>query len=61
VPCLSISGSEDQYAPPELVTEFVRQLPDAEQAVLPECGHFPFLEQPDAFTAALRPFLERVC
>jgi 3-oxoadipate enol-lactonase len=61
VPCLSISGSEDQYAPPDLVTEFVRQLPDAEQAVLPECGHFPFLEQPDAFTAALRPFLERVC
>ncbi len=61
VPCLSISGSEDQYAPPDLVTEFVRQLPDAGQTVLPECGHFPFLEQPDAFAAALRPFLERVC
>jgi 3-oxoadipate enol-lactonase len=61
VPCFSISGSEDQYAPPDLVTEFVRQLPDGGQDVVQGCGHFPFLEQPDAFTAALRPFLERVC
>ena len=61
VPCLSISGSEDQYAPPDLVTEFVRELPDGGQDVLQDCGHFPFLEQPEAFTAALRPFLERVC
>jgi 3-oxoadipate enol-lactonase len=61
VPCYSISGSEDEYAPPDLVTEFVRQLPDGGQDVLQDCGHFPFLEQPDAFTAALRRFLERVC
>jgi pimeloyl-ACP methyl ester carboxylesterase len=61
VPCFSISGSEDPYAPPDLVTEFVGQLPDGGQDVLQDCGHFPFLEQPDAFTAALRPFLERVC
>jgi 3-oxoadipate enol-lactonase len=61
VPCPSIGGSEDQYAPPDLVTEFLRQLPDRGQHVLQDCGHFPFLEQPDAFAAALRPLLERVC
>ena len=61
VPCLSISGAEDQYAPPDLVTSFVREIPDCTQEVLPDCGHFPFLEQPGVFTAALRSFLERVC
>jgi len=61
VPCLSISGTEDQYAPPDLVTAFVNDLPDGEQEILPDCGHFPFLERPVAFTTRLRTFLERVC
>jgi 3-oxoadipate enol-lactonase len=61
VPCLSISGDEDQYAPPDLVASFVQQIPDCTQQVLTECGHFPFLEQPEAFAAAVRQFVDRVC
>jgi 3-oxoadipate enol-lactonase len=62
VPCLSISGAEDQYAPPDLVHEFVRRLPGPARAeVLPECGHLPFLEQPEAFAAAVRSFLATLC
>lgn len=61
VPCLSISGAEDQYAPPDLVTAFVNELPDCELEILPDCGHFPFLEQPSTFATRLRTFLKRVC
>jgi len=61
VPCLSISGDEDQYAPPDLVARFVQQIPDCTQQVLTECGHFPFLERPEAFAAAVRQFVDRVC
>ena len=29
VPCCAITGAEDQYAPPELVSAFMRELPEA--------------------------------
>src|SRR5262245_6114556 len=60
VPGWSIRCRKDPYAPPDLVADFVRQLPDGGHEVIEDCGHFPFLEQPDAFAAALRAFLERV-
>ncbi len=62
VPCLAISGAEDQYAPPDLVGEFMRSLtcPWGE-VVLPACAHLPFLEDPQAFAAAVESFLETVC
>ena len=61
VPCLSISGTADHYAPPDLVTSFTGQIPDCTQEVITDCGHFPFLEQPEAFAARLRSFIDRVC
>jgi pimeloyl-ACP methyl ester carboxylesterase len=62
VPCLSISGSDDQYAPPDLVAGFLGGLQcPHEQVVIPECGHLPFLEAPDAFARAARPFLSSLC
>jgi pimeloyl-ACP methyl ester carboxylesterase len=61
VPCLAITGEHDQYAPPDAVVEFLRKLPrQAALEVLPDCGHFAFLEQPDAFGAAVKSFL-RTC
>ena len=57
---LVVSGSDDQYAPPECVAEFARQLPGLErQVVLPECGHMPFLEAPEAFANAVEDFLSQ--
>ena len=61
-PCLALTGRHDQYAPPDLVSAFVQQLPSTHaEVVLPDAGHFPFLETPEPFAAALAPFLESVC
>ena len=61
VPCLAITGTDDQYAPPDAVAAFARRIPGAPQVhVVPECGHLPSLEQPDRFAAAVKSFL-RTC
>ena len=61
VPCMAITGEHDQYAPPAAVTEFLRDLPQPPRLeVLVDCGHLPFLEQPDTFAATVKSFL-RTC
>jgi pimeloyl-ACP methyl ester carboxylesterase len=58
-PCLVLSGNDDQYAPTEDVSKFAQNLPNlAQQVMLPDCGHLPFLETPDAFGSVVRQFLE---
>jgi pimeloyl-ACP methyl ester carboxylesterase len=60
VACMTVTGSEDRYAPPDAVERFARSLPDGTALeTLPGCGHLPFLEDPDAFTGSVRRFLER--
>lgn len=62
LPCLSITGAEDQYAPPDLVSGFMQALACPRREVLiPDCGHLPFLEAPEAFSAAVESFVESVC
>lgn len=58
VPCLAVTGADDQYAPPEAVAAFVQSLPHhAPLEVIGACGHLPFLEQPDAFARVIDTFL----
>jgi 3-oxoadipate enol-lactonase len=58
VPSLAITGADDQYAPPDLVSAFVDRLPNhAQVVVVPDCGHLPFLERPEAFASAVKAFL----
>ena len=57
---LSISGKDDQYAPPDLVSAFVRRISGCEQELLPDCGHFPFLEPPEAFAELIGAFVARL-
>jgi 3-oxoadipate enol-lactonase len=59
-PALSISGADDQYAPPDHVSAFVRRIPGCAQELLPDCGHFPFLEQPGAFASLVSAFVARL-
>jgi pimeloyl-ACP methyl ester carboxylesterase len=62
VPCLSIVGAEDQYAPPGLVSAFMDRVPgSAGVHVMADCAHLPFLEQPQAFAGAVSDFVEGLC
>jgi pimeloyl-ACP methyl ester carboxylesterase len=56
-PVLLIWGSADTEVPLRVAEEAVQELPRAELVVLEGAGHFPFLEQPQAFVDAVTKFL----
>ena len=56
-PTLVVVGEADWVCPPRASRAIAAGLPAAELLVLPEAGHFPFGEQPEAFAAAARRFL----
>jgi pimeloyl-ACP methyl ester carboxylesterase len=59
VPCLAITGADDQYASPADVRGFMEAIPAPHrEAVIPDCGHLPFLEAPEAFAGTVSAFLE---
>jgi len=60
VPCLSVSGAEDQYAPPDVVSTFLDALPSPpERHVWPDVGHLPFFEAPEEFARVVGGFLDK--
>ena len=62
VPCLVVSGEEDRYAPPDAIRTFVRTLPAATRLeILRDCGHLPFLEQPETLAEIVSSFLRERC
>ena len=56
-PVLLYAGDRDALVPPGVVREAARFFPDASVAVQAGAGHFPWIDDPTAFTAALRAFL----
>jgi pimeloyl-ACP methyl ester carboxylesterase len=59
VKCLAITGEEDRYAPPDAMRKFAGQLPEGTRfEVMRDCGHLPFLEQPEAFAEIVERFLD---
>jgi pimeloyl-ACP methyl ester carboxylesterase len=59
VPALVIAGRHDGFAPDAVTDQLVAALPDPEVLHLERSGHLPNLEEPDAFTAAVRSFVAR--
>jgi pimeloyl-ACP methyl ester carboxylesterase len=57
VPTLVVYGELDQATPPALNKSIASRAPGARSIELPACGHCPPLEQPQAFLAAIREFL----
>ncbi|HKA49171.1 MAG TPA: alpha/beta hydrolase [Candidatus Dormibacteraeota bacterium] len=55
-PALVVQGTAD-LRPSEHAEELARSLPRGELLLVPEAGHFPWLERPDAVRSALRRFL----
>lgn len=58
VPTLVVNGAADPLIPPEWAERAAAAIPDAQLAVLDECGHWPPRERPQSFLDVLEPFLD---
>lgn len=56
-PVLAIAGEKDG-AMPDAMTRHFGALPDAQIATIPDAGHLPNFQNPDAFNRVLMAFLE---
>ena len=59
VPSAVIVGQDDRVTPVELSREMHGLLPGSTLHVIPDCGHLPPIEQPEAFAALLKQLLVR--
>jgi len=60
VPTLIVVGREDFVCPPSQAAIMRDRIASAEMAVFERSGHFPFVEEPDAFFSTVREWLARV-
>ena len=60
MPTLIIVGEHDAASPPDEVEEMSRHVPGAAFVVIPGAGHLSNVENPEAFNAAIRTFLETI-
>ncbi|HVZ23355.1 MAG TPA: alpha/beta hydrolase [Vicinamibacterales bacterium] len=59
VPCIAISGQDDQYAPPDAVRAFMAHMQASHRIeIIPGAAHMPFFEKPVEFAELLRGFLD---
>ncbi len=56
-PLLAVQGSADQYGSQAQLDAIEAGTPGARQLVLPDCGHSPHLEQPEATARAMAAFI----
>ncbi|KQW87467.1 alpha/beta hydrolase [Massilia sp. Root418] len=59
-PVLALQGSGDQYGTVAQLDAIAAQAPRARTAMLPDCGHTPHLEQPEAVLRAVAAFLKEL-
>ncbi|MDX2184234.1 MAG: alpha/beta fold hydrolase [Gemmatimonadaceae bacterium] len=57
VPTLVVWGAADTWIPAALATEFVRRIPGASLAMIPDAGHVPHEEAPAATLAPVLRFI----
>lgn len=55
-PCLVVGFADDVLTPPAMCREVASAIPGSRYLTIPDCGHFGFLERPDAVNAALIEF-----
>ena len=58
-PVLVLAGRHDRTCPVAAAEAMAAGLPDAELVVFEHSGHMTFVEENDAYLAAVRDFLER--
>jgi pimeloyl-ACP methyl ester carboxylesterase len=57
-PTLLVWGTEDRVTPRDVAIRFHDGIPSATLRLVPECGHAPMLEHPEAFARAVEEFLD---
>jgi pimeloyl-ACP methyl ester carboxylesterase len=57
-PTLVVWGGSDRVVTPEYGRAYAASIPGARFERIDQAGHYPYLEQPDQFVAALEPFLK---
>jgi len=60
VPTLAVCGDEDNLTPVKYHIYLRDHMPNCKLEVIPQAGHWPYIEQPAAFTRAVRSFLARL-
>jgi len=60
VPTLVVVGEDDVITPPELARRMASAIPLAELRIVPEAGHLPNLERPEAFNETLSAWLSNI-
>ena len=55
---LVITGDDDRVVPVKQTERLARELPNASLTVIPDCGHIPQEEQPEALFDILMRFIE---
>lgn len=58
LPVLVVTGDDDRIVPTEDSVRLAAEIAGSQLAVIPECGHLPQEEQPEAFLQTVIPFLE---
>jgi len=57
VPTLVLWGESDRIVRPDYGRAFQQAIPGTQFQLIPAAGHYPYLEQPDEFVAAVTAFL----
>ena len=60
MPALVVVGEEDAIVPLADAAALANALPMGRLRAIPQCGHVPPLERPEAFAAVVSSFLEEV-
>jgi pimeloyl-ACP methyl ester carboxylesterase len=58
-PVLALQGADDEYGTLEQIHGIRRKVPQAELVVIPDCGHSPHRDQPEATMNAVARFILR--
>lgn len=59
VPTLIVTGRYDVVCPPRWSEEIHAEIENSTLVLMPDCGHFPHLEQPQEFAEIVVPFVRR--
>ena len=59
IPTLVVTGADDAMIPPSCAEAMAAAISDAELGTIPDCGHLPPIEQPQATAALLRSLFAR--